>query len=58
MFKMFGRGEVAKTIDTEGLGLSLYASKTIVENHGGKIWAEFLGRDKGTKITIRIPRAK
>jgi len=55
---MFGRGEVAKTIDTEGLGLSLYASKTIVENHGGKIWAEFLGRDKGTKITIRIPRAK
>lgn len=58
MFKMFGRGEVAKTIDTEGLGLSLYASKTIVENHGGKIWAESLGRDMGTKITIRIPRAK
>ena len=58
LFKMFNRGERAKTIDTEGLGLSLYAAKTIVEKHGGKIWAESKGKDKGATFFVRIPRAQ
>lgn len=58
IFKMFNRGEKAKTIDTEGLGLSLYATKTIVEHHGGKIWVESKGKDQGSTFFVRIPRAK
>lgn len=58
IFKMFNRGEKAKTIDTEGLGLSLYATKTIVEHHGGKIWVESKGKDQGSTFFVRIPKAK
>jgi signal transduction histidine kinase len=58
LFKMFNRGERAKVIDTEGLGLSLYATKTIVEHHGGKIWAESKGKNQGSTFFVRIPRTK
>ena len=58
LFKMFNRGERAKTIDTEGLGLSLYAAKTIVEHHDGKIWAESKGKNKGATFFVKIPRVK
>ncbi|MFA6797515.1 MAG: ATP-binding protein [Candidatus Paceibacterota bacterium] len=58
LFKMFNRGERAKIIDTEGLGLSLYATKTIVEHHGGKIWAESNGKNKGSTFFVKTPRAR
>lgn len=56
LFKMFNRGERARAIDTEGLGLSLYATKTIVEHHGGKIWAQSKGKNQGATFFVRIPR--
>ncbi|MFA5934831.1 MAG: ATP-binding protein [Candidatus Paceibacterota bacterium] len=58
LFKMFNRGERAKIIDTEGLGLSLYAAKTIVEKHGGNIWAQSKGKDEGATFFVRIPKAR
>jgi signal transduction histidine kinase len=36
-----------------GLGLSL--TKSLVDLHGGKIWAESEGEGKGTSFIFRIP---
>ena len=44
-----------------GTGLGLFISKSIVESHGGKIWAEnkpdYDGK-KGATVTFSIPLSK
>jgi PAS domain S-box-containing protein len=57
LFKKFSRihnGNIS-TIDSEGTGLGLYLSKGIIELHGGKIWAESKGKNKGSTFFIRVP---
>jgi two-component system, OmpR family, sensor histidine kinase VicK len=39
----------------EGTGLGLYISKSIVESHGGKIWAENNSNGKGATFTLTLP---
>ncbi|MHA1488532.1 MAG: ATP-binding protein, partial [Promethearchaeota archaeon] len=36
-------------------GLGLYISKKIVKLHGGRIWVESEGRNKGSTFIIRLP---
>ena len=58
VFKKFGKIErygKGMDIDTEGSGLGLYLSKEIIELHGGKIWLESEGRNKGSKFIINLP---
>ncbi|MFX0070767.1 MAG: ATP-binding protein [Candidatus Hermodarchaeota archaeon] len=58
VFEKFGkieRKDIDKDIVTEGSGLGLYISKQIVELHGGNIWVESEGRNKGSTFTIRLP---
>ncbi|MCK4285515.1 MAG: PAS domain-containing sensor histidine kinase, partial [Candidatus Lokiarchaeota archaeon] len=61
LFQKFGKIErhgKGMDIITEGTGLGLYLSKEIIELHGGEIWVESQGRNKGSAIVIRLPNKK
>jgi signal transduction histidine kinase len=45
------------TTKEEGTGLGLSISRTIVENHGGQIWAEN-GKERGAIFKFTLPLAK
>ena len=45
------------TTKSKGMGLGLLVTRSIVENHGGKIWAT-AQPDRGTTFTFTLPLAK
>ncbi|MFX1311262.1 MAG: ATP-binding protein [Promethearchaeota archaeon] len=58
IFKQYGkiaRYEQDVDIEIEGTGLGLYISKKIIESHGGKIWMESEGRNKGSIFYFSLP---
>jgi PAS domain S-box-containing protein len=56
-FKKFPRISESLDLENEGSGLGLYISKEIIELHGGKIFVESEGRNKGSTFTLRLPRS-
>lgn len=54
VFKKFYRSRNAKAADTEGMGLGLYAAKTIINKHRGRIWFESKGVGKGTTFFVAL----
>lgn len=60
LFKKFGmiEGNYLKTTVGQGTGLGLYISKSIIELHGGHLWATSDGEDKGSTFTFTLPIAK
>jgi signal transduction histidine kinase len=55
MFKSFSRGMAGNRLYAKGAGLGLYISRKFVEMHGGRIWAESKGKNKGSTFYIELP---
>jgi len=55
LFQIFSRATAGTQLHTEGAGIGLYVARQFVEMHGGKIWAESLGKGKGSTFIVRLP---
>ncbi|HJT10081.1 MAG TPA: PAS domain-containing sensor histidine kinase [Candidatus Nitrosotalea sp.] len=58
IFVKFYQIDASSTREYGGTGLGLSVCKGLIESHGGKIWAESEGRDKGAEIHIMLPLIK
>jgi len=55
IFEPFGRATNAQQQQLPGMGLGLYIARQIVEQHGGRIWAESAGESLGTRVSVWLP---
>jgi signal transduction histidine kinase len=56
IFQPFGRAANATRRSLPGMGLGLYICRTLIERHGGRIWATSGGEDRGTTFGFWLPR--
>jgi signal transduction histidine kinase len=55
LFRKFVRGSGVAQIHTGGSGLGLFIAQKIIKEHGGNVWAESEGKEKGSKFQFVIP---
>lgn len=55
LFNKFVRGSGIARVEPNGSGLGLFIAKKIAEGHGGRIWAESAGENKGSTFNVEIP---
>lgn len=55
VFDRFHRVDTSLSRSTQGAGLGLYICRVIVEAHGGALWVESPGPNRGSTFTIRLP---
>jgi PAS domain S-box-containing protein len=55
IFEPFGRASNAAAESIPGMGLGLYICRQIVEQHGGRLWAESPGEGQGTVFHLWLP---
>ncbi len=56
IFQPFGRASNATAAAIPGLGIGLYVCRRIAEQHGGRLWAESEGENRGTTLSLWLPR--
>jgi K+-sensing histidine kinase KdpD len=57
IFERFHRSDTRLSRTTTGVGLGLYITRSIIEGHGGRIWAESAGPGRGSTFTMMLPLA-
>ncbi len=55
LFERFSRADDAHVVNTQGTGLGLFIVKQFAEAHGGRIWVESEGKEKGSQFYIDLP---
>jgi signal transduction histidine kinase len=55
LFEVMARGKAGLQYWMQGAGLGLYTARKFVEMHGGKVWAESPGKDKGSTFYVELP---
>src|SRR3989344_2592318 len=55
LFTEGGKGEHSQEVNKESTGFGLSIAKQIVDQHGGKIWAESAGTGTGSKFIVELP---
>jgi two-component system, OmpR family, sensor histidine kinase SenX3 len=57
IFRRFYRAEGGLVSRVKGTGLGLFIVRSVVERHGGRVFAESAGPGRGSTFTILLPRA-
>ena len=57
LFSRFFRAEAVDTASAQGLGLGLFITRTLVEAHGGRVWAESQA-GLGSTFGFALPRVQ
>lgn len=57
IFKRFYRAPGRVMARVKGTGLGLFIVRSVVERHGGRVFAESAGPGQGSTFTIQLPRA-
>ncbi len=55
VLEKFVRAKNANSVNVTGTGLGLYVAKKMVEDMGGRVWAESEGEGKGSTFHIELP---
>jgi PAS domain S-box-containing protein len=55
VFDRFRQADSSSTRQYSGLGLGLAVVRYLVEQHGGRVWAESEGENQGSTFTIELP---
>lgn len=55
VFEKFVRAKNANNVNTTGTGLGLFVAKKMIEDMGGRVWAESQGEGKGSAFHVELP---